>query len=358
MDDYDGQAFHSARWRHDVTMQGKRIAVIGTGASAVQFVPAIVDDAEHVTVFQRTPQWIMPKPNIGLPGIYRSLLRRVPVVDRLQRGLVYRIMEGITLGTRHASLMSIAHAIGRMHIRRQISDRALRSTVTPDFVFGCKRPLFANTWYPALDRADVTVRPCGVASFTRDGVVGTDGVEVPADVVIFGTGFRITDMPVAHLIRNGDGVSLEEHWQGSPRAYLGTTTHGFPNFAVLLGPGLGTLASAFTVVESQLTLLRSLLRETRARGAVAFDTRTEVEAAYNAERSQALESTVYQSGCESYFFDKTGANSFSWPWSTDRMRSRLGAADPGAYDFLVPVTTAATSEPTEVADPTAESVRA
>ena len=141
-------------------------------------------------------------------------------------------------------------------------------------------------------------------------------------------------MPIARLIRNADGISLDEHWQGSPSAYLGTTTHGFPNMAILLGPGLGTLASAFTVAESQLSLLRSLLRARNERAATAFDTRTEVEQAYNADRAHALEATVYQTGCHSYFFDKTGTNSFSWPWSTDRMRHQLHAADPSAYHFL------------------------
>lgn len=333
-DEFTGVAFHSARWRHDVDLRGARIAVIGTGASAVQFVPEIVSDAAHVTVFQRTPQWVLPKPNYAQPAVFRGLLRRVPIVARVQREIIYRIMEGVGLGTRHARLMSIAHAVGRWQIRRQIHDPALRRIVTPDFVFGCKRPLFANTWYPALDRPDVTVRPCGVTGFTPTGVVGSDGVEVPADVVIYGTGFAITDMPIAALIRNADGVTLGEQWGGSPSAYLGTTTAGFPNFAILLGPGLGTLASAFTVAESQLALLTSLLQTSAQHQARVFDTRAEVEADYNADRAQALEGTVYQSDCGSYFFDKTGTNSFSWPWSTDAMRARLRTADPAAYHFL------------------------
>lgn len=334
MGDFGGVTFHSARWRHDVDLTGARVVVIGTGASAIQFVPEIVDAADHVTVFQRTPQWVLPKPNYAQPKAFQWLLAKIPFLSRIQREVVYRILEAVAFGTRHSGAMKIAHVIGRLHIRRQIRDPALRDIVTPNYIFGCKRPLFANTWYPTLDRADVTVRPTGVARFTDTGVVGHDGVEVPADVVVFGTGFHITDMPLAQQVRDGDGVSLDERWRGSPHAYLGTTTHGFPNFCILLGPGLGTLASAFTVTETQLGLVRSLVRATRAHGANTFDTRREVEQAYNADRLDALQTTVYNmGGCTSYFIDKTGTNSFSWPWSTGVMRTRLEEADTDAYEF-------------------------
>ncbi|MET4046793.1 MULTISPECIES: NAD(P)/FAD-dependent oxidoreductase [unclassified Rhodococcus (in: high G+C Gram-positive bacteria)] len=332
--DFGGVTFHSARWRHDVDLSGKRVVVIGTGASAVQFVPEIVDAAEHVTIYQRTPQWVLPKPNYHQPTAFRWLLRRSPAVARIQRAVIYRILELVAFGTRHSRAMKIAHTIGRWQIKRQISDADLREIVTPEYVFGCKRPLFANTWYPTLDRADVTVRPSGVARLTETGVIGTDGIEVPADVIIYGTGFHITDMPLAEQVFDADGLSLSDHWRGSPKVYLGTTTHGFPNFAILLGPGLGTLASAFTVTETQLGLIRSLVRTTRELGAKVFDTRADAEQTYNNDRTDALATTVYNiGGCTSYFIDKTGTNSFSWPWSTDTMRRRLRTADPAAYEF-------------------------
>ena len=225
-------------------------------------------------------------------------------------------------------------AQGALHLRAAVRDPRLRRDLTPDYTLGCKRLLLSNTYYPALTRPNVTVHATAVRAVEGGRVVGADGSTADVDTIVLGTGFHILDMPIARRVFDAGGASLDDHWKGSPDAYLGTTVSGFPNAFVLLGPHLATgHSSAFMVLEAQLDHLVGAVRHVRSAGWAAMDVRPEVQAAFRAEVRQALPATVYNAGgCSSYYLDANGLNSFSWPWSTGRMRRRLARFDPEAYD--------------------------
>lgn len=333
--DFEGEVFHSARWNHDYDLTGRRVAVVGSGASAVQFVPRIAEQVEALHLFQRTAQWVLPKPDFPVPGPARRLLRRSARARRALRRAEYAAMELLGVGFRRPALMRLPQLVGRAHLARTVRDRSLRRRLTPDYTLGCKRLLFSNTYYRALTRPGVRVHATGVARVDGARVVGADGSSAEVDAIILGTGFHITDMPVAGLLRDEDGQSLDQHWRGSPRSYLGTVTHGFPNLFTLLGPNLGTgHSSAFTILESQLELVVGAVTRALDEGWSAIDVRPEVQERYNHLVQEALAGTVYNAGgCSSYYLDANGRNSFSWPWSTGRLQEMVGAFDPD--DFAV-----------------------
>ncbi|MEU0885326.1 NAD(P)/FAD-dependent oxidoreductase [Lentzea sp. NPDC005914] len=312
---FEGEIFHSARWRD---FSGRRVAVVGTGASAVQFVPEIQPAVDQLYLFQRTAPWVLPKPSVKLP-----------------RSVVFGLLELFSYGFRHPWVMKMVQRLGLLQLRT-IKDPALRAALTPDFVLGCKRLLMSNTYYPALAQPNVSVVPHAVQGFTADGIIGADGVERKVDTIIFGTGFHFSDPPIASRVRV-DGVSLAEVWRGSPQAYLGTSVHGFPNLFLLLGPNLGTgHSSAFTIIETQLRYIASALTALRDREWPVADVRPTVQAAFNSSVQVALQRTVYNAGgCTSYYLDANGRNSTMWPWSTVRMMRRIRAFDPSDY-FISP----------------------
>ncbi|MGK3204133.1 flavin-containing monooxygenase [Amycolatopsis sp. MEPSY49] len=332
---FPGEVFHSARWNHDYDLTGKRVAVIGTGASAVQFVPRIVPEVGRLHLFQRTAQWVLPKPDHAVPGVERFLLRRFPALQRALRSAEYGAMETLGFGFRHPWLLRQVQKIGLAHLRVAVRDPALRRALTPDYTLGCKRLLMSNTYYRSLTQSHVDVHPTAVRALEGSRVLGADGSSAEVDAIIFGTGFHILDMPVSSRVFDGDGRSLDDHWKGSPRAYAGTTVAGFPNLYLLLGPSLGTgHSSAFMILEAQLRHTVSAVTRTLRSGWTSVSVRPAVQDAFNAEVQAALPGTVYQSGgCSSYYTDVNGRNSFSWPFSTSRLRSRVGAFDEADYEI-------------------------
>ncbi|MGI5380462.1 flavin-containing monooxygenase [Streptomyces sp. CA-251387] len=332
---FPGEVFHSARWNHDYDLRGKRVAVLGTGASAVQFVPAIAPQVDRLHLFQRTAQWVLPKPDHRIPKAERWAMRHMPGARAALAAVEYRAMELLGRGFRRPSLLRGVQAVARAHLRATVRDRELRRKLTPDYTIGCKRILFSNHYYPALTRPNVDVHACAVRTVDGPAVLGADGSSAEVDAIILGTGFHILDMPLSSLIHDGAGRSLADHWQGSPEAYLGTVTAGFPNTFLLLGPGLGTgHSSAFTILEAQLDLALGVIRSARAEGWASVEVRRDVQSAYNTELQAALAGTVYNTGgCRSYYLDANGRNSFSWPWSTDRLRTQVARFD--ARDFAV-----------------------
>ncbi|MGC0365922.1 cation diffusion facilitator CzcD-associated flavoprotein CzcO [Rhodococcus sp. 27YEA15] len=334
LDTFTGEVFHSSQWNHDYDLRGKRVAVVGTGASAVQFVPKIVSQVSSLHLYQRTAQWVLPKPDHYVPRIERSIMRLIPGAQKTLRSLEYGMMESLGLGFRNPWILRIVQKLGSAQLRLQVRDRKLRKALTPNYTLGCKRLLMSNTYYPALSRPNVSVHTNAVSALRGNTVIGADGVEAEVDAIIFGTGFHILDMPIADKVFDGDGRSLDDHWKGSPRAYYGSTVTGFPNAFILLGPSLGTgHTSAFMILEAQLDYMAQAISHARAREWDTFDVRPEVQAAFNAHVQDALATTVYNAGgCESYFFDVNGRNSFNWPWSSDAMRRRLHDFDPNAYN--------------------------
>ncbi|QFU93121.1 NAD(P)/FAD-dependent oxidoreductase [Amycolatopsis sp. YIM 10] len=330
---FPGEVFHSSRWNHDYDLTGKRVAVVGTGASAVQFVPEIQPEVARLHLFQRTAQWVLPKPDHYVPKAERWLMRRFPRAQRALRRAEYAGMEALGIGFRHPWILRQVQRAGLLHLRATVRDPVLRKALTPDYTLGCKRLLMSNSYYPALTKSNVDVHATAVREVRGATVTGADGSSAEVDAIILGTGFHILDMPVADKVFDGAGRSLADHWKGSPRAYLGTTVTGFPNLFLLLGPSLGTgHTSAFMILEAQLAYTIDAVRRIRSRGWSAVDVLPRAQAAFNNEVQAALPGTVYNSGgCASYYLDENGRNSFSWPWSTARMRARIREFDPSEY---------------------------
>ncbi|KAA0022654.1 flavin-containing monooxygenase [Antrihabitans cavernicola] len=333
---FPGEVFHSSQWNHDFDLRGKRVAVVGTGASAVQFVPAIQPKVGRLHLYQRTAQWVLPKPDHPVPGAEKWVMRSIPGAHKALRAIEYSIMEGLGFGFRNPWLLRTVQQIGRAHLLATVRDPKLRKALTPDYTLGCKRLLMSNTYYPALTKPNVEVHPNAVARVDGNTVIGADGQRREVDAIIFGTGFHVLDMPIGATVFDGQGRSLDDHWKGSPKAYLGTAIAGFPNAFVLLGPALGTgHTSAFMILEAQLDYLAKAVDYARANDWSPMSPRREVQEAFNAEVQEALQGTVYNAGgCQSYFLDVNGRNSFNWPWSTDRMRDRLGVFDAAAYETM------------------------
>jgi cyclohexanone monooxygenase len=330
---FEGTVFHSSRWNHEYELTGKRVAVVGTGASAVQFVPKIQSKVSSLHLFQRTAQWVLPKPDRKVPAIARRAMRAFPQSQSALRAAEYAAMEAFGVGFRRPWILEQIQRMGLRNLHAAIKEPSLRARLTPSYTLGCKRLLMSNTYYPSLARSNVAVHATAVREIRKSTIVGADGAEATVDAIIFGTGFRILDMPLASRLVDANGRTMAAHWKGSPQAYLGTTVSGFPNLFLLLGPSLGTgHSSAFSILEAQLAYVIAALRTMRRGGLATIDTRPEVQMAFNADVQEALRSTVYNAGgCKSYYMDANGRNSFSWPWSTTAMRERIGDFDPDAY---------------------------
>ena len=334
LDDFRGGVWHSARWDHDFDLEGKRVASIGTGASAIQYVPAIQPEVEHVTVFQRTPPWVMPHPNRRTTKLERRVYRTVPALQKLVRGAVYASRESFVLGfVKNPRLMKIGDTIARQHMRRQIRDPELLEKVMPGYTMGCKRILPSNKWYPALQEPNVDLVAGGVDRVTPTGVVGSDGVERPVDAIVFGTGFHVTDMPIANAIRGRRGAKLIETFQANGmKAYAGASVPGFPNLFLLMGPntGLGHTSMVY-MIESQIAHVMAALREMRARRADVVEVRADAVERYNETLEQKIDGSVWNTGCASWYLDDTGRNATQWPDWTFRFRQQASRFDTADY---------------------------
>lgn len=337
LDRFSGKAFHSAQWDHSVDLTGKRVAVIGTGASAIQFVPAIAPSVAHLTLFQRTAPWVLPKPDRPIPPSRRTMFRRFPVLQRLQRLSLYWRHEALVAGFLHPRIMKAVQRGAGLYLRRVFAgDPDLRRTVTPDFTMGCKRILMSNDYYPALRRDNVAVETTGISRITETGVVTADGVEHPADVIVFGTGFAVAEGLATMAITGRDGAKLADAWASGPEALLGTTVAGFPNLFTVVGPntGLGHSSIVF-MVESQVNAVLDAMRTVDRHHAVAIDTRPEAQAAYNAELQERLAKAVWATGgCASWYLDAHGRNRTLWPGYTFTFRRRTRRLDPAKYELI------------------------
>ena len=286
-------------------------------------------------VFQRTAPWIMPHTDRPISPRERRLYRRFPLLQRLVRGGIYSARELLVLGfVKQPRLMKLVERLARRHMDSQISDPELRRKVEPGYTIGCKRILPSNKWYPALGRENVELVTGGVAEVRERSIVTGGGEEVPVDAIIFGTGFNVTDMPVARYVRGRDGRSLDEHWQGSPRAHLGSTIPGFPNLFMLLGPNTGLGHSSMVyMIESQVAHVIGALGEMRRRGAATAEVRPEAVRDFNDAIDTRMEDTVWSTGCSSWYLDDTGRNATLWPDWTFAFRRRAARFDASAYEL-------------------------
>ncbi|MGH4025434.1 MAG: flavin-containing monooxygenase [Pseudonocardiaceae bacterium] len=334
LDSFTGRVFHSARWEHDYDLHGQRVAVVGTGASAIQFVPQIQPAVAALTVFQRTPPWILPRHDRDNTGFEHALYRRVPGLQRLVRAGIYWAKELATPGfTRHPRLLKVVEMMARRHLRRQVPDPALREKLTPDYAIGCKRILLSDDYLPALTQPNVDVVASGLSEAGPNWVRAADGTRREVDAVIFGTGFHVTDMPVAARIRGRDGRTLADTWSEGAQAHRGTTVAGFPNLFILVGPntGLGHTSMIY-MIESQVAYAVDALRYLRRSGATAVEVRADAQAAYNDTVQSQLAGTVWNTGgCTSWYLDSQGRNTTLWPTFTWRFRQATRTFQPAEY---------------------------
>jgi cation diffusion facilitator CzcD-associated flavoprotein CzcO len=335
LESFEGKTMHSARWDHDYDLRGKRVASIGTGASAIQYVPAIQPDVEQIHVFQRTPPWIFPHSNRPIRDWERRLYRAFPPLQRLVRGGVYATREVAVLGfVKNPKMMGVAEAMAKRHMKRQISDPELLEKVTPDYEIGCKRILPSNRWYRTLSKPNVELVTGGVAEVRPNSVVGPDGVEREVDAIIFGTGFEVTDMPASKVVRGRGGKLLHDVWHGSPNAHKGATIPGFPNLFLVLGPNTGLGHSSMVyMIESQIAYLMDALRTMDAQGADTVEVREEAAVESNRALDQRMQGTVWNTGCASWYLDDTGRNATLWPDWTWRFRQSTARFDAEHYSL-------------------------
>jgi cation diffusion facilitator CzcD-associated flavoprotein CzcO len=338
IENFRGETFHSATWNHDYDLRGKRVAVVGTGASAIQFIPRIAPQVAKLTIFQRTPPWVLPKPDHAMPEWSRKLFRKAPALQTLYRDLVYWTLEARAIGFNgNLSLMKLAQKLAKRNIDRSIEDPELRRRLTPDYVMGCKRVLISNDYYPALARDNVDVRTDGVAEVREHSIVDTAGVEHEVDAIIFGTGFHVTDA-FEHLEILGEGGrNLAKEWAAEGmRTHLGIVVAGFPNLFFLLGPntGLGHNSVVF-MVESQTRYVAGaidLVERSRSAGLAA---RSEVQDRFNVQVQRKLEKGVWtQGGCRSWYLDAQGVNRTLWPGFTWRYWLATRKIRPADFELI------------------------
>ena len=338
LDRFAGTVFHSARWNHGHDLHGRRVAVVGTGASAIQFVPEIAPHVQQLDLFQRTPPWVLARGNPAIPQRWQRRLARHPRLLARLRQAVFSVYESVHFGFTHPAVMKLVERRARAHIAREVPDPALRAKLTPDYRLGCKRILGSDAWYPALCRPNVDVVTSGIAEVTPDGIVDRDGTHHPVDTIIFGTGFQVTDPPVSHRIRGRGGALLADRWQGSPEAHLGVGVSGFPNLFMLLGPntGLGH-NSVLLMIEAQIAYLRRLLRYRREHGLATVEPTAKAQAAFVAEVQRGTRGSVWTAGgCLSWYVDPTGRNSTLWPGSVRAYQRRLARFEIGDYATELP----------------------
>jgi cation diffusion facilitator CzcD-associated flavoprotein CzcO len=317
IDRFEGQAFHSARWDPDAVLDAKRVAVVGTGASAIQIVPNIQPRVGHLSLFQRTAAWVVPRNDRPFGPRARQLFAALPITQKLLRAGLYLRHESLMIGFRNPPIMRLVQRRALRYLDQQIADPELRERLRPDFTFGCKRVLLSDDYYPALAQDNVELVSAGVREVVANGIIDTEGRLHELDTIIWATGFHIANPPFAKHVRGRSGESLAEVWRGSPSAYLGSMVAGFPNLFLLTGPntGLGH-SSMLLMIEAQLELLLGMLRELDA-GARTVEPDPQVQARYVEEINAGGEGTVWTAGgCASWYLDETGRNSTLWPWTT------------------------------------------
>jgi len=318
METFQGQVMHSATWDHEYDLTGKRVAVIGTGASAIQIVPSIAGQVEKLHLFQRTAPWVLPKIDRPFTGLEKVAFRRLPLLQRLSRNRIYWQQEARILGMAvDPRIMKAAEWVAKGFIRSQISDPELRKAVTPDYTMGCKRILLSNTYYAALDRDNVEVVTDGIAEIRPHSVVTRDGSEYEVDVIVLGTGFKVGDLGNLNVTGRG-GIELREAWAGGMEAYLGLAVAGFPNLFYLVGPntGLGHNSIVF-MAEAQADYILQALRLLEKENAGRIEVWPEAQQAFNERIQSQLSEAVWSAGgCMSWYLDADGKNRTLWPGFT------------------------------------------
>ena len=334
--DFAGPSWHSGRWNHDVDLTGKRVAVIGTGASAIQFVPEVAKVAAHVDVYQRTAPYVLPKADRPYGEKEQALLERLPVMRKADRLRVFLYGELLTSGfVLSQKMLAGPMRIWRKQLTEQISDPDLRARCVPDYVMGCKRVAFSNDWYPALARPDVDLVTDTIERITPDGVVTADGTTRQADVIVYGTGFKAVEFLTPMAVTGLRGRRLHDAWRDGAQAYLGVSVTGFPNFFILYGPNTNLGGNSIIyMLEGQIGYALGAIQALSREGLAWLDVRPDVQDDFNAWVQTASKTSVWESGCHSWYTTATGRNTNNWPDHTFLYRYRVRRFDLGAYRVM------------------------
>ena len=335
LDGFEGPVFHTAEWMHDLDLTGKRVAVVGTGCSAIQVVPAIQPIVEHVHVYQRSPGWTIPRMDFAYSERAQRLFERFPLLQRLDRAFIFGFMElGALAMTRHRWLLPAFRVVARRQIDKAIDDPELRAKVTPEDEVGCKRIMLTDDWYPTLAKPNVQLVTDGIAEITPGGVRAQDGTERSADAIVLATGFHTHGFVAPMEIVGAGGRTLAEEWGEVPRAYLGLSVPGFPNMFLLYGPNTnGGTGSVIYTVEAGMQHVLAALGELERAEARRIELRRETAERFDRELRAALEGTVWHTGCTNWYVDANGNDPNQWPWLWSTYRRRTSRVEPGMYEL-------------------------
>ncbi len=335
LDSFKGNMFHSARWNHTVSLEGKKVAVIGTGASAIQIVPAIAGQVKELLLFQRTPPWILPKPDRAMSAFEKKMFAALPFTRQLLRGFLYWRNELFAVGfVSKPGIMNVARKMALKHIDQTIADPVLRKKVTPTYTVGCKRVLLSNEYYQTLCRSNVDVITEGITEINASGLQTSDGKQHDVDAIVLATGFHAADGVVAIDLKGRNGLDINQAWKDGAEAYLGTTVSGFPNLFLIVGPntGLGH-SSMLLMIEAQVQYIMGAIAHLQRNKLKAINVKPEVQEAYNKDIQQQLSHTVWQTGgCHSWYQNKNGKNVTLWPGHTFTFMRRTKHFEADKYE--------------------------
>ena len=322
--DFKGEIFHSAAWNHDYDLNGKNVCVIGTGASAIQFVPEIQPKVKNLFLMQRTAPWVLPKPDGEFTSIQHSLFEKIPFIQKLNRDFIYYLNEAQLIGFMYEDrILKLGEKIGMRHMKKNIKDETLRKKLTPSYRLGCKRVLMSNNYYQALAQPNLDVVTDGIATFTKDSVITGDRKERKIDAIIMGTGFHVADSFQFYDLHGKNGVRAKNAFKDGPQAYFGSTIHHFPNMFMMLGPntGLGHNSMIY-MIESQTNYVVDAIQKMISQNIRSIEVKEKVQEDFNEEIQRKLKNTIWDSGCKSWYISENGKNYTVWPGFTTEFRKR------------------------------------
>lgn len=336
LDSFQGKLFHSARWDHSVDLTDKKVAVIGSAASAIQIVPAIVSKVKELAIFQRTASWILPKPDREYLPIEKFAFQSLPPLQWLSREWIYWQLEWRAMAfvyTPH--WMDTLQKRVEAYIRKSIDDPVLRRKVTPNYKIGCKRILLSNDYYPAIQQKHVDVITTGIDSIDENGIIVKDGQKKEVDVIITATGFKVTEDYLPFSITGRNNIGIETEWQKGPEAYLGTTVKNFPNAFLIVGPNTGLAHSSMIyMMEAQVEYAIKIIAHMEAKDNHYFEVKKEVQDSYNRSLQKKLARSIWNTGgCSSWYRNQQGKNISLWPGFTFEYRLQTEFFQPADYIF-------------------------
>lgn len=336
LETFQGEKFHTAQWKEDYELKGKKIGIIGTGASAIQIIPSIVNQVQELKVFQRTPSWVIPKPDGNISPLTQKILKALPIIRKAYRNWLYITHELTAIGfIRYPLIMKAFAKIASRYLNKQVKDPVLREKLRPDYVIGCKRVLLSNEYYRAMQSENLELINSGIQEIVTKGIKTIDGRETELDTIILATGFRAAENGAPFPIKGPGNLDLNESWKSGPEAYLGTTIKGFPNLFLIVGPntGLGH-SSMILMIEAQIAYILDALKQMKTHNWKSVEIKENVSDAFNADLQEQLKGTVWQSGgCRSWYQNKDGKNVTLWPGFTFSFMWKTRKFKPSDYNI-------------------------